>query len=193
MKSLLPSRDGAPRDRSPRPAPCQGCMAAAVSGASQRGAARAARPAPRRTGQRRGPSPAATVQLQLLLLVPAAAAAARTQTQLRSTGYGRCGNAGQGVHFPRPQFRAQDLSAAPLRRRRPGPRLRFSGHARSQSSSSSGLSSAGSPILVRRRPGQPRPPGPPPAPPGSAAPGRGGAQSPRARVTKFQLPVARAE
>lgn len=129
-------------------------MAAAVSGASQRGAARAARPAPRRTGQRRGPSSGGHR--------PAAAPPPRPprpppppglQTQLPLLGYGRCGNAGQGVQIPR----ASVPSAGPFRRPSAPPGrdrcLRFSGRALgSQSSSSSGrLSSAGSRILVRRR------------------------------------------
>lgn len=196
MKSCCPpgtARTAAgPRAR----APCQGCMAAAVSGASQRGAARAARPAPRRTGQRRGSSSGCHR--------PAAAPPPRPprpppppglQTQLPLLGYGRCGNAGQGVHIPR----ASVPSAGPFGRPSAPPGrdrcLRFSGRALgSQSSSSSGrLSSPGSPILVRRRPEPSRPQVPPPAPPGRAAPGRGGAQSSRARVTKFQLPVASAE
>lgn len=166
-------------------------MAAAVSGASQRGAARAARPAPRRTGQRRGPSSGGHR--------PAAAPPPRPprpppppglQTQLPLLGYGRCGNAGQGVQIPR----ASVPSAGPFRRPSAPPGrdrcLRFSGRALgSQSSSSSGrLSSAGSPILVRRRPEPSRPQVPPPAPPG--APHRGGEER-RARALGLQSSSSR--
>lgn len=116
-RPVAPSRKGAPRGWSPcAGAPRQGCMAS-VSGSSQRGSARTARPPPGHTGQPRGSSsschrPAAAPPPPPAATGSPGTAAAPGRRQLRGRGTVTPGPPASAQH---PTLRAQLLAAARLR------------------------------------------------------------------------------
>lgn len=138
-----PSREGAPRGRSPRPSARSRLHGRGQRGISaRRSPGRAAGPLPGARDSRAAPPPAATVQLQLLLL-PSPPPPPGPRAQLLLLGDGSCGDEGLRAQTPGPR-----LHTGPSRPGRSPPLLcasgpdrclRFWGRAlRSRSSSSSG-------------------------------------------------------
>lgn len=179
-------------------APGQGCMAA-VSGASQRGAAPAERPAL---------SPAHGTAARLLLQLPPSSCSSSSsprRRRRRDPGHSCCSwaMAAAGTRGFEPRHpglgstRDPPGPAAPRRSSAPPAPTAASGSGAAHSAPAPAPPLGGElsrvPARVRWRPQPSRPQVPPPAPPSLAAPGRGGALGQRAPVTKFQLPAARSE